>query len=283
MSLFDNLDTLGFTEDEINEVNKWRKALREFGREGQAIDRNCEIEKRVEDDIRAEFLLRIITVFKDTGNPMLAIQMAVSKAIPSNKKGDSPELDCLLLKGKNDNIRLPQDFIRLVGYYSLLYYFMEINYQIASENDAELRDIKIEDLPDEYYYNDVGILWSSNLSVDDLMLSINELCCRLGLRHLQRGELVYKMKYSSNLVSDCRFPTIVEARNHPCFQPANDNLDAGRTRDLRNNCVCHPEWVHGPIKLREVETIKPIDEIPNIPIPDGYLNEKLALDKETVR
>ena len=276
MSLFDNLDALGFTEDEINEVNRWRKALRESSCEGQAIDKNCEIEKRVEDDIRAEFLRRIITEFKDKGDPIIAIQMAVSRAIPSDKKGDPPKLDCLLLKGKNDNIRLPQYFIRLVGHDSFRKYLMDNNHQIAPENDAELGDIKIEDLPDKYYYSGVGILWSSSLTVDDLMLSINELRCRLGLKHLQRGESVYKMTYSRDLAGDCRFPTIIEARDHPCFQPADDNLDAGRTRDLRNNCDCYPEWVHGPIKLREVKEIKPIGNIPDTPIPDDYLNKKLG-------
>jgi hypothetical protein len=130
-SLFNDLGGLGFSEDEINAVNKWRDALRAFSSEGQAIVKNCELETRINDDIRKKFLKNIISKFRETNNPIDAIGNAISEARNPYKK-DQPVLDPLLLKnGEISN--LPQNFIRFVGYYSLLAFLMRIGFQVADE------------------------------------------------------------------------------------------------------------------------------------------------------
>ena len=80
--------------------------------------------------------------------------------------------------------------------------------------------------------------------------------------------------------TECLIPTIVEGRDSPVFQPAEGDSKVGYTRDLRDNSARCPEWVHGAIPLREVDSMDLVvpggSRVPNEGFPEkGYLEEKL--------
>lgn len=284
MSLFHNLEGLGFTDNEINAVNEWRDVLRATGPIEQAIEKNCQLETRVNDDIRAKFLRNILKRFAETGNPRDAIQNAVAKNL------NNP--DPLLLKGPEVRINLPDRFGRLVTYDSIIH-FCESDgaeavdesmdeYELPSKDDVELgQTIAPRKLPNKFYSNRYGFLWATDADLINPGLGIDELRCCLGLLY-EEGILLLKIVYQRNLVhgNRCLFPTVVEGREFPAFQPANFGADVGYTRHLRDNSAQCPEWVHGDIPMHQVEHIGPAvkgnSRVPNGPVPDGYLKEKLS-------
>jgi len=274
MSLFDHLRNFGFSHNDIITINRWRKALRKIGAIGQAIDRNCELESRVNDHICKELLRRIIERFGETREPLISIQKAISEA-KNPYKEDQPMLDSLLLKGPEIKITLPDNFFRITGYISLHRYLTKIKYGASPEIDRFLENIQNQKyLPDKYYHNSEGFLWASDPYSYDHELEIDELRCRFGLPHFKLGEKLYKMTYSRDSVKGkCYFPTIVEARNS-CFQPADENSNTGYTRGLKHNSQWYPEWVHESVKFCDLE-IHPIGCISATTVPDGYLDNKL--------
>jgi hypothetical protein len=179
----------------------------------QAIEKNCQLETRVNDDIRARFLRNILERFAETGNPRDAIQNAVA----TNLNNPDP----LLLKGPEVRINLPVKFGRLVPYtsirnnYSILDGSETLDEQKKKENDVEFGRQKIDpqNLLDKLYSNCYGFIWATDAESIDSNLGVDELRCRLGLPYLE-GTLLLKMVYSRDVVHKrrlrCLFPTVVE-------------------------------------------------------------------------
>ena len=280
MSLFRDLGGLVFTSEEINAVNVWRNALRATGPVGQAIERNCQLETRVNDDIRAEFLKHILKRFAETQNPIGAIQDAVFET------KDPANPDPLLLKGPKVKINLPDGFGRLETYRSIRRFSKDDAAEtmdeliLPQEDDVESgQTIDSQRLPDKLYSNRYGFIWATDADLINSNPGTDELCCRLGLSHVREGTLLLKIVYPRNSVpGNCLFPTIVEGREGPSFQPADPGSDAGYTRDLRDNSARYPEWVHGAIPMRQVEYIGPAiqgnSRVSDSPVPEGYFKEK---------
>jgi hypothetical protein len=269
-----------WTYGKINiELSEWRNELQAFGREGQAIDKNVQLETRVPENIQEHLERKILEQYKRTGNPIKSIEDAVSKT------NNSAGIDSLLLKGPQATENLPDKFGRLNTYNSIRR-LSKIDgaetmneYQIPSEENFESgQTINLNDFPRGIFCNEYGFLWSTNVELIDQNLGIDELRCRLGII-VREGTLMLKIVYNRSFVDKCFIPTIIEGRDFPAFQPADVNEKSGYTRDLRDNRPRFPEWVHKGISIQEIESISSViqgnSRIPDGQVPDGYLDEKL--------
>jgi hypothetical protein len=264
----------------IDKWHRWLKELKASGKEGQAIDKNFELETRVPEDIQVCFSSKILEQSEKTGDPIDAIKDAISKA-------DNPaDMDSLLLKGPQATENLPDKLGRLNTYNSIRRFSKSDGaetmdeYQIPSEGEIESgQTINPRQLPDRFFCNEYGFLWSTNAELIDPDLGMEELRCCLGMITAIEGTLMLKVVYNRSFVDKCFIPTIIEGRDFSPFQPADASAKSGYTRDLRDNSPRFPEWVHKGISIREIESIGLVKEgnsrIPAGPVPDGYLDEKL--------
>lgn len=258
-------------------LNIFRIELKASGKEEQAIDKNFELETRVPDDILSNFLMRVSEQFEKYGDSKYAIREAISK---SNNPTD---MDPLLLKGPQVTENLPDRLGKLVTYGIMTRLLMSdgaiTKDELPDENDVESRQtINLNDFPRGFFCNEYGFLWSTKAELIDPNLGMDELRCRLGIT-VREGILMLKVVYSRSFVDKYFIPTIIEGRDFPAFQPADINEKSGYTRDLRDNRPRFPEWVHKGISIQEIESIRPViqgnSRIPDGPVPDGYLDEKL--------
>ena len=263
----------------IGELNIWRNELKAIGKKGQAIDKNFDLETRVPEDILVCFSRKILEQFERTRDPIDAIKNAVSRA------DNLADMDSLLLKGPQATENLPVKLGRLNKYNSIRR-FSKIDgaeamdeYQIPSEDEIESgQTINPKQLPDRFFCNEYGFLWSTNAELIDPNLGMDELRCRLGIIASERTFML-KVVYNRSFVDKCFIPTIIEGRDFSPFQPADAGAKSGYTRDLRDNSPRFPEWVRKGISIQEIESISPVKEgnsrIPAGPVPNGYLDEKL--------